>query len=108
MFLGIARGPVWVRLSFSFSKLPMHAMVSRKKLASSRTSICCLLFFSMWLKVLTGGSPSRLFSLGFLFLVLKVHSSCNINSALFCALQLIAGMEEMTHVYWPNTGVQDL
>lgn len=61
----------------------------------------------MWLKVLTDGSPSKLFSLGFLFL--KVPSPRNIDSALLFALQLIAGMQEMSqHVHWPNTGVQDL
>lgn len=110
VFPGTARGPIWLKLSSSFSKLPMQAVVSMNKLASLRTLICFFYFYiSLWLKILTGGAPSRLFSLRFLFLVLKVPSSRNNDSALLCALQFIAGIQEMNHhVHWPNTGVQDL
>lgn len=45
----------------------------------------------MWLKALTGGASSRLFSLGFLFLTLQLASSHNVDSAFLCAYSSLLG-----------------
>ena len=107
-FSGIARRPVKLAFfSFSLPKPPYACYGLHEQ--SCLIKNFPLLLFSMRLKVLTGGAPSRLFSLGFLCLILQVPTPHNVDSAPLCALQLIAGRRIITrHVHWPNTCIQDL
>lgn len=65
------------------------------------------IFICVCLKVLTGRAVSRLFSLGFLFLILRLPSSC-----CFCfplCLQLPVGIVKISlYVHWTSTGMRDL